>query len=248
MRLVLVRHGQTSSNVSHALDTAMPGADLDDVGREQARMLAQCFENMIGAKPSMICVSPLARCRQTAAYLETEFGLGAEVAEGIREILAGDLEMSVEPENIMVYLQTLLSWIQGDLDVQMPGGEDGWQTRRRLSEALNEALTRAEKLFGSDATVAVVCHGALSRLIATTLSDDVPAELVARYPMHNASTAVLEWTGQPGQSWIGEHGEPRLWKALTWSDQPIDTFILDDRPIEPEVSKLRDMVEDPRTL
>ena len=36
MRLILIRHGQTHSNVAHALDTTVPGADLTDLGREQA--------------------------------------------------------------------------------------------------------------------------------------------------------------------------------------------------------------------
>ena len=39
MRLHLVRHGQTASNVAHLLDTAHPGADLDEVGRAQAAAL-----------------------------------------------------------------------------------------------------------------------------------------------------------------------------------------------------------------
>ena len=35
-RLFLVRHGQTTSNEIHALDTALPGASLTTLGREQA--------------------------------------------------------------------------------------------------------------------------------------------------------------------------------------------------------------------
>ena len=33
MRLLLLRHGQTHSNVSGALDTGAPGADLTELGR-----------------------------------------------------------------------------------------------------------------------------------------------------------------------------------------------------------------------
>lgn len=36
-RLLLIRHGQTTSNVSHALDTNLPGAALTDLGWSQAR-------------------------------------------------------------------------------------------------------------------------------------------------------------------------------------------------------------------
>ena len=35
-RLLLIRHGQTTSNVRQALDTALPGAALTDLGWSQA--------------------------------------------------------------------------------------------------------------------------------------------------------------------------------------------------------------------
>ena len=39
MRLVLIRHGRTTSNQDFRLDTAEPGADLDELGKEQAEQL-----------------------------------------------------------------------------------------------------------------------------------------------------------------------------------------------------------------
>jgi len=39
VRLLLIRHGQTSSNVRRLLDTAVPGADLTDEGLAQAGRL-----------------------------------------------------------------------------------------------------------------------------------------------------------------------------------------------------------------
>jgi broad specificity phosphatase PhoE len=234
MRLVLVRHGQTLSNTTNALDTAMPGADLDKTGLLQAQMLADNFENVTGTRPSSLYVSPLDRTRQTVQPLEQKYGLTATVREGIREVIAGDLEMSSNPDDIRIYLETLLSWIQGDLDVRMPGGEDGWQTRARFG---NVVLSDTRDNFGIDATAVIVAHGALSRFIASTLSADVSTELVARFPMHNASTTVLEWTGDEGDAWIGDRS---LWKAHTWSDKPISEFPLTGEVAKPTSSTLRD--------
>ena len=46
-RLHLVRHGQTPSNVAGALDTALPGAPLTELGREQAEIgRASCRERV----------------------------------------------------------------------------------------------------------------------------------------------------------------------------------------------------------
>ncbi len=39
-RLVLVRHGQSHGNVDRRLDTRPPGAELTDLGRDQARAFA----------------------------------------------------------------------------------------------------------------------------------------------------------------------------------------------------------------
>ena len=40
MRLLLVRHGQTMSNVDRVLDTKVPGAPLTEEGRAQASAFA----------------------------------------------------------------------------------------------------------------------------------------------------------------------------------------------------------------
>lgn len=235
MRLVLIRHGQTPSNIIRALDTAKPGADLDDTGRTQAAAMATNFVRNVGAPPTHIVVSPLARTRQTAAPLEEKFGLTASVEEGIRELIAGDLEMMNSREALQTYLDTAIAWVRGELDVAMPGGEDGWQTRARFGSVISEACSQAWDEDGDDAVVAVVAHGALCRVIATTLSNDISVGLVATYPMHNASTSVLEWKGGEAP-WIGT---AKNWRGLTWSDQPLDAYdpeTMSDRPI---VSGLR---------
>ena len=36
-RIILLRHGQTYSNINRALDTRPPGAELTERGREQAQ-------------------------------------------------------------------------------------------------------------------------------------------------------------------------------------------------------------------
>ncbi|WP_197696029.1 histidine phosphatase family protein, partial [Mycobacterium sp. E1715] len=40
-RLVLLRHGQSYSNVERRLDTRPPGAELTPLGRDQARAFAR---------------------------------------------------------------------------------------------------------------------------------------------------------------------------------------------------------------
>ncbi|MGJ9403532.1 histidine phosphatase family protein [Arthrobacter sp. KK5.5] len=74
IRLVLVRHGQTTSNVGQNLDTAAPGADLTDLGREQAMALPAALG---GVGIETLYAPNLVRTQQTAAPLARELGLDA---------------------------------------------------------------------------------------------------------------------------------------------------------------------------
>ncbi|MDO5719119.1 MAG: histidine phosphatase family protein [Actinomycetaceae bacterium] len=239
MRLVLIRHGQTPSNIVRALDTAPPGADLDETGRKQAKDLAEHFEQRVGAVPTHLFVSPLARTRQTAAPIEERFGLTAEVADGIRELIAGDLEMQTSQAAIETYLHATMAWVRGELDVRMPGGEDGWQVRARFGSVISQACSIAQEDSGENAVVGLVTHGALSRVMAATLSADITPEIVATYPMHNATTTVLDWCGADAP-WVGDD---KNWKALTWGGESIDSIDTSQLSDEPTASGLRSNAE-----
>ncbi len=67
-RLLLIRHGQTTSNVRRALDTSLPGAALTDLGWSQARAAGEQLadERRDGAPLAMVSSQAL-RARQTAA-------------------------------------------------------------------------------------------------------------------------------------------------------------------------------------
>ncbi|MCS4484258.1 histidine phosphatase family protein [Gleimia sp. 6138-11-ORH1] len=243
MQIVLVRHGQTSSNISRALDTAFPGAPLDETGLAQADALGENFLRLVGAAPEVLYVSPLTRALQTAAAITAQFGIEAIEMPGIREIDAGDLEMSTAEADIYTYLHTLHAWIRGNRDVQMPGGEDGHTVFKRFSESIGSALNAA--LEAGQETVVFVCHGALCRFIASSLSSQITAELVASFPMNNASTTVLKLLVatealhpiEPAK-WFNFD-----WEALSWSDQPVSSYPESEMSLDPIPSKLRSAQE-----
>lgn len=69
--LYLVRHGQTTSNEIQALDTALPGADLTELGREQAASAGRILSERSGSLH--VLSSQAARAQQTAAQLAVNF-------------------------------------------------------------------------------------------------------------------------------------------------------------------------------
>lgn len=197
MHLHLIRHGQTPSNLIHALDTGAPGAPLTPEGVQQAQAVGQVFA---GRPLDLVYASHLDRARSTAAEVARPHGLEVLVREGLREILAGDLEMRTDDDAVARYLGTLVAWADGDLDSPLPGGETGRATLDRFDAVVAEVVDT-----GAD-QVAVVSHGAMIRLWAGTRSINLdPAVATTRW-LDNTGVITLE--GRPGDwqvtQWEGE--------------------------------------------
>ena len=200
MRLILVRHGETTANVALLLDTAEPGADLTDSGPAQAAALV---DTLHGTPIDAIYASTLVRTQQTAAPLAAARGLAVQIRPGLREISAGDLEMAGGDEAIARYLDTSMSWAAGDLAPMLPGGETGAATLARFDAVVAEVAASGAQ------TVALVSHGTIIRTWSTARSD-FPVERAARSRLANTDAVVLEGTPADG------------WRVLSWAGTPVE--------------------------
>ena len=199
MRLLLIRHGQTPSNLAGLLDTAAPGPGLTATGERQAAALpAALADEDIGA----LYVSTLVRTRLTAAPLAAARGLEIRVREGIRELAAGELEMRGDEESIRRYLTTAFAWSAGDTELRMPGGESGAEALARFDAVVAEAAATGA------GTVALVSHGAAIRMWTAARARNVDVDFAAAHALANTGVVALE--GAPGSTTTG-------WKALTWA-------------------------------
>ncbi|MEU3984352.1 histidine phosphatase family protein [Streptomyces sp. NPDC026672] len=197
MRLLLIRHGQTPSNVAWVLDTAVPGPGLTPLGERQAAALpAALADEDIEA----VYVSTLTRTRLTAAPLAAARGLDPYVRDGLREISAGDLEMLPgDSEAAHLYMTTVFAWAEGDTALRMPGGESGEEALGRYDAVIAEAAASGA------GTVAMVSHGAAIRMWAAARADNVDVPFAAAHHLDNTGVVVLE--GSPADGW----------KALSWA-------------------------------
>lgn len=189
MRLLLIRHGQTPSNVIGALDTATPGPGLTELGHAQAAALP---EALAGEAVDAIVVSTLVRTHLTAAPLAASRELEPIVRAGIREIEAGDLEMRNDREGVMAYLEAFRSWAEGDFAARIPGAENGVEAFERFDEVVRE--------FAHVENLVIVSHGAMIRYWVARASSNVDAEFVGENPLSN--TAVVSLTGSPDEGWF----------------------------------------------
>jgi len=191
MRLILIRHGQTPSNVIGALDTATPGPGLTELGHEQAAALP---EALAGETIDAVVVSTLVRTHLTAAPLVEARDLTPIVRAGIREIEAGELEMRNDRDGVIAYLTAFKRWAEGDYEARIPGAENGIEAFERFDEVVRE--------FSHIENVAIVSHGAMIRYWVARASSNIDADFVTENPLSN--TAVVVLTGSPDEGWFVE--------------------------------------------
>jgi broad specificity phosphatase PhoE len=198
VRLILVRHGETASNVKMVLDSLPPGPPLTDAGVAQAAALAE----QLAAEPvAAVYASTAVRAQQTAAPVAAAHGLEVEVVDGVHEIFCGDLEGRHDREAFEIFIATLKQWAAGGLDVPLPGGESGSQVLDRYLAAVDGI---AAKHADGD-TVVLVSHGGSLRLCALALARNVgPAQAQAGL-VPNTGRVVLERAGDGWRctSWTG---------------------------------------------
>ncbi len=196
MKLILVRHGQTPSNVAGRLDTEPPGPGLTDLGRRQAAAIPPALG---GQSIDAIFASNQLRAQQTAAPLATARGLDVGVLAGLREIAAGDLEMAGDADSIHRYIGTLWSWLDGDLERRIPGGPNGFQMLERFDAAIDEIVATV----GDDGAAVAMSHGAAIRVWATsrTMSTDPDAPSGRRLDRHLDNTGAVELRRDARGSW-----------------------------------------------
>ena len=185
-RLVLVRHGQSLSNVERRIDTRPPGRELTDLGREQARAFAREWPHQIG----IVAHSVAARASQTAAEIGAETNLDPHELEGIHEVQVGELEDRNDDAAIAEFNTIYQRWHEGDLDVGMPAGETGRQVLDRYVPVITQLRLRHLDDDAWRGDIVVVSHGAAIRLVAATLAG-VDGGFVLDHHLGNAESVVL---------------------------------------------------------
>ena len=199
MRLLLIRHGQTPSNVTGALDTAFPGAGLTPLGKAQSRAVpgALAAEGIAG-----VYASELVRTQHTADPLARSLGREVAVRPGLEEVEAGELEMRTDDEAVLAYVGCLDRWMHGHLHHRMPGGSTGHDFYARYEAALHGIAEG----HAPDDDVAVFSHGAAIRAYAALAAGLDPQESTQLWIM-NTGMAVLEGSPDAGWSlarWVSE--------------------------------------------
>lgn len=183
VRLYVARHAEAEFETVEMYDV---GGGLTAAGRAQAVALA---ERLFGERIAAVWTSPMSRAVQTAEIVAARLGVGVTVREGLREFSVGNHAGQLpEPDPLV---GTFTSWIAGELDERVSGGESGREVVSRVEGVLQEVadLHRGE-------AVLVVSHGGAICLSVATLTGMAPPS-----DFRLANTGVVHVDGD-GDGWV----------------------------------------------
>lgn len=187
----LVRHGQSTWNLSGRLQGASDTATLTRLGRAQASEAADVLADVldvapdgaaVGASPTMLRVSPLRRAWETAAIIGRRLAVTPIADDRLVEQHLGELEGMVTYDAF--HAVGHLDWT--DPASRPPGGESLHEVATRLRPLL--ATTRSGQ-WGPQ--VVLVTHGDCLRVLACLLRGDRLTRIDATCPPNGSVTTVV---------------------------------------------------------
>jgi broad specificity phosphatase PhoE len=179
-RLLLARHGETNDNLEPLRAQGFRDTPLNDVGLEQARLLAERVAEEYDV--SSLWTSDLARAAVTASIVGARIGLEPRPDPRLREGNRGDWEgrlfVDIAREDPAGYA----AWMRAGAGFRFPGGESLQEHADRVWAALEQI--RAE----APLPALVVCHRGSIR---TVLCRSDPHGLDAFHDYDVPNTAVV---------------------------------------------------------
>ncbi|MCK7637094.1 histidine phosphatase family protein [Corynebacterium pygosceleis] len=220
-RLILVRHGETTANVRHSLDTRPPGAPLTELGRSQARAVGERLAEIVGARDGTagrltgVHTSEAVRARTTgillARSMERYAGLPPDSVPvtpraGLHEFSAGDLEDRTDATSIEMFRSAHLAALSGDPAGMTPGGENITDFLGRYRTVI-EGVVLPEMAGRAPGDAVVVVHASAMRLFARHATGIAVEDA---HPLPNTGVIILE----PGDAPFGR------WRLTAWDHRP----------------------------
>lgn len=157
IRLFIARHGETDYNINGLLQGRGINAPLNEVGQNQAGLLAGYLKNY----PSdMLISSSLKRSYQTAQFVQKHNGLEIEQNPDLDEMHFGEFEGMPFSEIDREIKELDEAWRSGNVAHRIPGGESPLETFERANRAVRTYIEKIKK-----GTLTIIIHGRLIRIL-----------------------------------------------------------------------------------
>jgi broad specificity phosphatase PhoE len=184
-RVLLLRHAETAE--PGRFHGAESDVGLSARGRLQAEAVAR---ELAEWKPTALYASAMRRALDTAAPIARACGLEPRVVESLHERRMGPLAGVLRAEGLAVYEEAKRRWRAGDLRHTHQGGESYQDIRDRVVPAFRDVAGRH-----AGATIVVVAHGIVIRVLLTTLLEGYGPHDFDRVGIANCGINALRWQG-----------------------------------------------------
>ncbi|MEM9073347.1 MAG: histidine phosphatase family protein [Myxococcota bacterium] len=224
MRITLIRHGESESNVTGHWQ-GQGDSPLSPLGREQAQLLSRRlasahFDHLVG--------SDLSRARDTGVAVASRHGRTLQTDPVWREINVGEWEGLTRDQVAERFPKQVEALARGEM-IKIGGGESWADLGNRALEALEDLRARMK----ANEHAAVFCHGGVIGAVVTQLFGLEPRRPRRLGNVNN--TAITTLSFEPGQTRleryndtlhlgpVGKWGTQRLANGCTvvslWSDE-----------------------------
>jgi 2,3-bisphosphoglycerate-dependent phosphoglycerate mutase len=161
--IYLIRHGETAYNKMGVVQGSGIDADLNELGREQAKAFFEYYKDL---KFDKIYISNLVRTFQTVESF-LDLGIPFEKHEGLNEISWGHKEGKIPNDIDNAYYKDLIdNWNAGNTHLRSEGGESPEDVSIRQDNALEIILERND-----ESLILIAMHGRAMRVLLTKIAN-----------------------------------------------------------------------------
>ncbi len=183
VRIILIRHGETTWNIEGRYQGQVD-TPLSPRGIEQGKKAAEALRNI---PIDAAIASPLARAYDTCKFAADLHGLPVATDPRLTEIAHGEWEGIHADEIEAKYPDDFHRWHTHPDQVQMPGGENLEDVRKRARAAIDDITKKFE-----GKTVLVAAHDAVNKALLCDLMG-LPLGSFWQIKQDNACINVLEY-------------------------------------------------------
>jgi broad specificity phosphatase PhoE len=191
LKLILVRHGETSWNKERRVQGSDSDIELNDTGLEQARKVASFLKN----EPiDIIFSSPMQRARDTAKAIASYHQVPVEFDQGLKELNVGELEGMSATNLRTTFSQFLMQWWQDGGATKLPSGESLVELQQRAWKVIERLLERYKTSpeHNTETTVVVVSHYFITLAIVIKALN-LPLDFFPKFKLDPGGVSILEF-------------------------------------------------------
>lgn len=185
-KIYLVRHGQTDYNLKGIVQGSGIDAPLNETGRKQAGLFFKKFNDVAFDK---VYTSALQRSVQSVEKF-IEQGIPHQIVPELNEINWGTREgMQITPEEDAYYHGVIRQWQEGNVTLEIEGGESPQQVFERQTKAIEIILANT-----SEERILVCMHGRAMRVLLCQILN-YPLRCMDLFEHSNLCLYKLNYTG-----------------------------------------------------